>query len=178
MKPDQWAQATWSFVEAGDFVKVKDVIWRVDGRPDETTASFTLVNPVGSFTGTPKLDALVLVRIAQNGERTPAGRRDDGLSSEGERALKEKLGAEFVAYQDRTGRTFNPYVLAERMTAPALASHLFQWHELYVGEVKSADGVELRKAHAALHAADAKSQPETARRIPHVHDEKAFQEAL
>lgn len=163
---DSWAKTTWGAIETGDFVKVKDVIYRVD---EADGGEFYLVNPnVGAFRGTPAGN--VLVRIAKNGVPTPAGKRDDGLTDEAERLLREKLGAELIATQSE-GR---PWILAERYSAPGLASHLHLFHGLYTGEVKAADGAELRATHRAFHAADATKQPETARRLPHVHDDEAF----
>jgi len=177
---DKWARVTWAFIEPGDFVRRlgDETIWRVDhAERNGDSVSLALFNPQYNVQrGDLGAQKPVRVRIEKNGERTPAGKRDDGLTDEGERALKEKLGAELIATQDLTGRTFQPYVVPARMDAPSLASHLFLFHELYTGEVKAKDGVELRKAHAAFHAADAKTQPETARRLPHVHDDNAFKE--
>jgi len=182
---EKWARVTWAFVEPGDFVRrvdrdgaVGSEIYRVDeALSNGEVVTLTLYTPTyGVAAGLRKVGKPVMVRIVKNGERTPAGKRDDGLTDEGERALREKLGAELIATQDLTGRTFQPYVVPARMDAPSLASHLFLFHELYTGEVKAKDGVELRKAHAAFHAADAKTQPETARRLPHVHDDNAFKE--
>jgi len=173
---EKWARVTWAFIEPGDFVKRlgDETIWRCDERIGDHLKLFTPAR--GQTTGIPRAERPVLVRIEKNGERTSAGKRDDGLTDEGERALREKLGAELIATQDLTGRTFQPYIVPSRMDAQSLASHLFLFHELYTGEVKAKDGVELRKAHAAFHAADAKTQPETARRLPHVHDDNAFKE--
>jgi len=173
---EKWARVTWAFVEPGDFVKRlgDETIWRCDERDGSWLHLYSPAT--GGAKGEPNPGKPVMVRIVKNGERTPAGKRDDGLTDEGERALREKLGAELIATQDLTGRTFQPYVVPARMDAPSLASHLFLFHELYTGEVKAKDGVELRKAHAAFHAADAKTQPETARRLPHVHDDNAFKE--
>lgn len=173
---DQWAQTTWSVVASGDFVKIKGVIWRCNVASD---GRFVLENRTGAtHEGFPALTSPVLVRVVKNGERTPAGKRNSDLSPEGESALKAKLGAELLAFQDTSQKTFQPWVLPERFDAQSLASHLFMFHELYCGDVKAKDGAELRAAHRAFHAADVTTQPETARRIPHVHDERAFQEAL
>lgn len=167
---DSWAKTTWATIETGDFVKVKDVIYRVDRAEtgqDPQYVGLTLFNPnLNAYNGFLLNSKPVLVRIAKNGALTPAGKRDDGLTDEAERLLQAKLGAELIATQTE-GR---PWILAERYSAPGLASHLHLFHGLYTGDVKAADGAELRATHKAFHAADAEKQPETARRLPHVHD--------
>lgn len=185
MKPEQWAEVTWGFVEPGDFVKgmKSETVFRVDRKSEDLDLAgkygFVLYAPsLGAASGERDPGKPCRVRIVHNGERTAAGRRDDGLTDEGEKALKRLLDAEIIAHRDMTGKTFKPYVLPRRFTAPDLASHLFLFHKLYTGDIKSKDGIELRKAHKAFHDADMTTQPETARRIPHVHDERAFQEGL
>lgn len=182
-KPEQWAEVTWGFVEAGDFVRKGDRVFRVERRSVDVDLndklSFILYSPgTGNQEGLVRPSSPISVRIVKDGQRTPAGQRDDGLSDAGEAALKAKLGAELLAHQDTSARDFRPWILAERFTADQLAMHLHQFHGLYTGQVKAKDGVELRDTHSAFHQADMRTQPETARRLPHVHDEKAFQEGL
>jgi hypothetical protein len=60
------------------------------------------------------------------------------------------------------------------MTPDAIAMHLVMFHELYTGDATSKDATLLRETHATFHAADWRTQPATARRVPHIHSDKEF----
>lgn len=173
---DQWAQTKWGAIEKGDFVKgmKSETIFRVDeSTSDGRLVALTLFSPsTGEQFGTREASKPCRVRILKSGERTAAGRRDDGLSAEGEAALKNLLGAEMIAHQIKG----KPFVVPARFDAASLAGHLKIMHNLETGAVKPQDGPGLRATHKEAHAATPQSY--TGQRLPHVHDEKSFQEGV
>lgn len=174
---EKFAPTTWGFIEVRDFVRIDDVTYRVDRTAsDGDRLAVEVFNPRhGRHSGKRRPTTAVYVRIEHNGKRTAAGRRDDGLTTEGEAALKALLDAELLAIQDLGGEKLQPYVFPERFAdVLALASHLKMFHELFADGAKAKDGAELRAIHREFHAADPKTQRHSARRVPHIHNDEAF----
>lgn len=173
MSAEEWTTLTWADVEAGDFVRVRGEILRCEGVSSADT--WHLFSPSrGEQSGKPHPSAKVDVRIRHNDVLTSAGQRLDGLSKEGRNALEDLLGAEQIAVQRLSGRLVNPWILPARLDAQELSSHLRMFHGLYAGDVKASDGVSLREVHKSLHSADLTSQPISARREAHIHDDAEF----
>jgi hypothetical protein len=175
---DAWQDATWADVVVGDFVRVKGQICRVDHWDDEqdggARVAVALYRPDGTQRGFFAADKPVELRTRKDGKLTAAGRRFDGLSAAGARALREQLGAEMVATQDAGGRRFAPWVCVRRYgTVRQLADHLSLFHQLHTGDVKPSDGPGLRRAHEEFHAAAAGSA--LGLREPHIHNDEAFE---
>lgn len=182
---DEWTTATWADVVTGDFIKTLtalDTIFRVDAieeiEDDLDRKTFRLFTPGrGAQAGKLRLTPGVRIRTRKDGKLTPAGQRFDGLSPAGARALKEQLGAEMVGVQASTGATFQPYICQGTYgSGRSLADHLSLFHALHTGDVARGAGPELRRTHAAFHAA----RPDTATgtRIPHIHNDDAFRKEL
>lgn len=173
---DVWQLVTWADVEQGDYVRRpgQSMIYRVDvAEPQGASVALTLFSPTTNVvTGVLGATKPVEVRIKRADELTPAGRRWDGLSPAGERALKEQLGVEMIAQQELGGSELKPWVVFKSINPSQLASHLFLFHQLGTQGATSRDAVELRAAHKAFHTADPRLLPETARRVPHVHQEE------
>jgi hypothetical protein len=168
---DEWQPVAWADVEPGDFVRKGTTVFRVDAAGKETVwVELVLTSEHGNVQrGALPVGDSVDVRTRRDGKLTPAGRRWDGLSPEGARALKTLLGAELIAQQSLTGREIQPWVCSTRYSLDQLASHLFMFHALQTQGATKKDAKELQDAHTAFHAADPRTQPETARRVSHIH---------
>lgn len=178
---EQWITATWGDVALKDFVRKGGVVYRCDGWTalEGAKRRLDLYSPsTGAISGSVAASGPVDIRIATESGLTAAGKRFDGLSAEGARALKEKLGAEMIAMSPPGDERFTPQILAERYAPSQLASHLRLFHGLAVADVKTDELPELRATHREFHAVDPATHPHTAARIPHVHDERAFQKEV